>query len=130
MSSHDVHVTSSVHAEHSPSINLAQQQVDHFPILKTSHPTGQPAHSKKEYFQLSFGALVRALYPANAMARPLACRSPCQNAPPTGKDKPTGLVPTEGSDIYTPAPAVSRAPTSAPPAAPALALAAVNSTVR
>ena len=64
------------------------------------------------------------------MAKPPARRSPCQNPLPTGKDKPAGLAPTEGSDIYTPAPAVSRAPIPALPAALALAPANVDSTVR
>ena len=66
------------------------------------------------------------------MASPLASRSPCQNPPPTSKDEPAGPAPTEGGDTYTPAPVVSRTPTSAPPAAliPTLAPAAVDSTVR
>ena len=68
------------------------------------------------------------------MARPLACRSPCQNPPPTGEDELAGAalgpVFIDCSDTSTPGPAVSRVPTSAPPDAPiaapspALALAA------
>ena len=68
------------------------------------------------------------------MARPPACRSPRRNPPPTGKDEPAGPAPTEGSDTYTPAPAVSRAPTPAPAPAPAPPLASApvdaNTTVR
>ena len=64
------------------------------------------------------------------MARPLARCSPCQNSPPTDKDKPAGPAPIESSDSYTPAPAISRAPTPAPPAAPALSPSAVNSMVK
>ena len=68
------------------------------------------------------------------MARPPARRSPRRNPPPTGEDEPAGPAPTEGSDIYTPAPAVSRALTPAPAPAPAPLLAPVpvdaNATVR
>ena len=62
------------------------------------------------------------------MARPHACRSPRRNPPPTGKDKPAEPALSEGNDTYTPAPAVSRAPTLALAPAPAslLALAPVN----
>ena len=64
------------------------------------------------------------------MARPPTRRSPRQKPPPTGEDEPAALFPTEGNDTYTPALIISRTPTPAPPAAPALALAAINSTVR
>ena len=64
------------------------------------------------------------------MARPPACRSPHQNPPPTGKNKPASLAPTKGSDTYTPFPAVSHTLTPAPPAACVLAPTTVNSTVR
>ena len=65
------------------------------------------------------------------MARPTACRSPCQNPPLTGKDELAGAAlgpaPTEGSNTSTPAPAVSRVPIPAPTdvsvAAPSPALA-------
>ena len=64
------------------------------------------------------------------MARPPACRSPCQNPPPTGKDKLAGPAFTKGNNTYTSAPVVYRAPIPAPTAASALAPPAVNSTVR
>ena len=52
------------------------------------------------------------------MARPPARRSPCWNAPPTGKYELAGAAPgpapTEGSDTFTLAPAVSRVPTPTP----------------
>ena len=66
------------------------------------------------------------------MARPLACHSLCRNPSPTGKDEPASPTPTESSDTYTPAFAVSCAPTHTAPAAllPVLIPAAVNSTVR
>ena len=68
------------------------------------------------------------------MARPLARRSPCRNLLPTGKDKPAGPAPIEGSNTYTTTPAVSRAPTHAPPVAfasvPALAPTTINLMVR
>ena len=64
------------------------------------------------------------------MARLPARHSPRQNSPLIGKDEPVGPAPTEGSDTYTPAPTVSRAPIPAPPAALALAPTAVNSTLR
>ena len=68
------------------------------------------------------------------MARPPARRSPCRNSLPTGKDEPAGPAPTEGSDTYTPTPAVSRALTSAPAPAPAPLFASApvdaNATVR
>ena len=64
------------------------------------------------------------------MARPPACRNLCRNPPAIGKDELAGPAPTEGSDTYTPAPAVSHAPTSAPLTAPTLALAAVDSMIR
>ena len=64
------------------------------------------------------------------MARPLASYSARQNPPPTSNDDSAGLAPTESTDTYTPAPAVSLAPTLAPLAALALAPAAVHSTVR
>ena len=55
------------------------------------------------------------------MARPRACRSPCQNPPPTGKDEPAGATPTEGSDTPTPIPALSQVLTPAPVVTPAVA---------
>ena len=66
------------------------------------------------------------------MARSSACRRLCQSPSLTGKDKPAGPAPTKSSDTYTPATAVSRAPTLAPPAAlaPIFTPAVVNSTVR
>ena len=68
------------------------------------------------------------------MARPLACHSARQNPPPTGKNKPAGPASTKGSDIYTPVPAMSRAPTPALASAPVLPLtpapADANATVR
>ena len=64
------------------------------------------------------------------MGRPPACRSLCQNPPPTGKDELASLAFIDGSDTYIPALAVSRTPIPALSAAPALAPAAINSTVR
>ena len=68
------------------------------------------------------------------MARPPARCSRRRNPPPIGKDEPAGLAPTEGSDTYTPAPAVSHALTPAPASAlaPPLAptLVNANTTVR
>ena len=59
------------------------------------------------------------------MARTLACRSPWRNPLPTGKNEIAGVAsrpaPTNGSDTSTPAPAVSRIPTPAPPVAPIVA---------
>ena len=55
------------------------------------------------------------------MVRPRACRSPCQNSPPAGKDELAGTAPTEGSGIAIPIPVVSRAPTPAAATAPATA---------
>ena len=81
---------------------------------------------KRRSFLTTFWALIRALYLANAMARPLAYHSPCQNSPSIGKDEFAGLASTEGSDTYILALAMSRAPTpallSAPPLAPILAI--------
>ena len=57
------------------------------------------------------------------MARPPACCNFCQNSPPIGEDEPAGLAPTEGSNTYIFAPAVSRTPTPTLPAVLALALA-------
>ena len=57
------------------------------------------------------------------MARPSTCHSLCRNLSLTGKNEPAGPAPTEGSNTYTPAPAVSRALTPAPAPAPALPLA-------
>ena len=57
------------------------------------------------------------------MARPLTCCSPCRNPPSTGGNEFAGPTPTEGSDIYTLACAISRAPTLALAHAPALLLA-------
>ena len=68
------------------------------------------------------------------MARTPAPCSPCRNPPPTGKDELAGPAPTERCDTYTPALAVSRAPTPAPAPAPAPPLASApvdaNTTVR
>ena len=55
------------------------------------------------------------------MARLPACNIPCRNPPPTGEDKLASLDSTDGSDTYTPGPAVSRDSTPAPPPAPLLA---------
>ena len=66
------------------------------------------------------------------MTRPFTCCSLCRNPPLTGKDEPAGPAPTEGSDTYILALAMSCAPILAPPVAPAPALApaAVNSMVK
>ena len=47
------------------------------------------------------------------MARSLACQSPCQNLPPTGKDEFAGAALTKGSGTSTPTSAVSHTPTLA-----------------
>ena len=57
------------------------------------------------------------------MARPSTCRSLCQNPPLTGEDEPASPAQIDGSDTYTPAPAVLHAPTPAPASIPALLLA-------
>ena len=68
------------------------------------------------------------------MARSLACHSSCRNPPFISKDEPASHACTKSSDTYIFAPALSRAPTPAWPAAlapaSALAPAAVDSTVR
>ena len=68
------------------------------------------------------------------MARHPTHRNPCRNPPPTGKDEPAGSAPTEGSNTYTSAPAMSRALIpilpAAPASAPVFAPAVVNSTIR
>ena len=60
------------------------------------------------------------------MAKSSACRSPCRNPPPTGKNELAGAVPrpapNEASDTSTPAPAVLRVPTPAPPDSPVATL--------
>ena len=53
-----------------------------------------------------------------------------QNPLPTSSDEFASSAPIEGSDTYTLAPILSRAPTPALPATPALVLAAVNLTIR
>ena len=73
----------------------------------------------KEDFSYLLKALDRAPYLANAMARPPACCSPCQNPLPAGKDKLAGDVPTEDSSTPTPTPIVSHDPNLAPSTAPA-----------
>ena len=55
------------------------------------------------------------------MAGPRACRSPRRNPRPTIKDKLAGAALTEGSDIPTPTPIMSHAPTPALATAPAVA---------
>ena len=55
------------------------------------------------------------------MAGLRACRSPCWNPPPTGKDKLAGATSTEGSGTPTPTPVVLRAPTPTSATAPAAA---------
>ena len=55
------------------------------------------------------------------MARPRACRSPCQIPPPAGEDELAGVALTEGSGTPTPTLVVSRAPTPAPATAPTAA---------
>ena len=55
------------------------------------------------------------------MARPRACRSPCQNLHPAGEDELAGAASTEGSGTPTPALVMSRASTPAPTTAPAVA---------
>ena len=64
------------------------------------------------------------------MARSSARRSPRQN-PHDGEDELAGGTPTEGSDRRTPAPAASRAPTSAvaPVVAPLAASGSADSSV-
>ena len=57
------------------------------------------------------------------MARPLARRSICRNPLPNGKNELAGPTPTECNDTYTPAPAVSRAPTPVAAFAPSPTLA-------
>ena len=64
------------------------------------------------------------------MAQPLARQRPCQNRPSTSKDEPAGPSPIKGSDTYTPALTMSCVLTPAPLAAPALAPAALDLTVR
>ena len=64
------------------------------------------------------------------MARLSAHRSSCQNPFSTGENEPAGSALIKGSDTYTLAPAISRAPTPAPPATLVFAPAAVNSTVK
>ena len=47
------------------------------------------------------------------MARPCACRSPCQKFLITGKDDPAGAAPTDGSETSIPTSALSQTSTPA-----------------
>ena len=101
-------MTSSVHAEHPPPINLIKLLALGWPftILKVLNLMGQPACSEEDLTTLKSSHL------ATLIALSSACRSSCQN-PHDDKDKLANGTPNKGSNRCIPAPTATRAPTLA-----------------
>ena len=91
------YVTSSVHTEHFPPINLVVSSKLAVYNSKSIKPNGsaRPFRRKNLFTFKSF-------HPASLMAWSFTCRSLCQNPPFDGKNKLASGTPTKGSNRCTP----------------------------
>ena len=124
VSSRDVHVTSSAHAEYPPPDQSSLVVGWPFYNFKSSEPNRSASLFRRRNRRTFsyFWALIRATHSAIAMARPRAPRSLRQNPPPAGEDELARAAlgaSTDNSNTPSHTPAVSRLPTPAPAPPPA-----------